>query len=290
MKLLVIGASGLVGSSVLRLAVAAGHQVLGTRRHQEIEGLVPLDLVNPNACRNLIEGFYPEAVICCAAWPWVDGCERNPDRARRENCTQPALLAEIAHAMGARVVYLSTSYVFDGEKGPYTEEDDPRPVNVYGQSKLDGERGVLAATEGEAIIARTMGVYGMEEQRKNFVHQVIDTLSNGKRMAVPTDQYGNVTNADDLSAMLLDLISRKESGIWNCAGPDPSICRRDFSLQIAETYNLDENLFDFKTTKEFKQKAKRPLQAGLIIKKLINLTGFKPTNWIPKYQMSNNYE
>src|SRR5665213_1693423 len=166
MKLLIIGASGLIGSTLLRTARELGYQVLGTRNKQEIEGLVPLDLSNTEDCRRLIGEFRPDAVVCCAAWPWVDGCENDPERALRENCTQPARLAQLSAEVGAAYVYISTSYVFDGEKGPYSEEDTPNPINVYGRSKLSGEQAVLDATGGRAIIARTMGVYGAEVQRK----------------------------------------------------------------------------------------------------------------------------
>jgi dTDP-4-dehydrorhamnose reductase len=279
MKLLIIGASGLVGSNLRRAALTRGHEVIGTRRNQDIAGLVPLQLSDEESCRRLLGEFTPDVVVCCAAWPWVDGCESDPKKAFLENCSQPAQLARMSAECGANYVYLSTSYVFDGKHGPYTEEDIPSPINVYGRTKLQGENAVLQATGGFAIIARTMGVYGVETQRKNFVYQVIDRLSQGQPMKVPVDQFGNTTYADDLSAMLLELMERKATGFWNCAGIDPSHCRKDFALKIAEAYKLDSSLFEFIATEELKQSAKRPIQAGLLIDKIMRVTGVNPVEW-----------
>jgi len=280
MKLLIVGASGLVGSSLLQVAGAQGHDVLGTRRNQDLPGLAPLDLADVGSCQRIIGEFQPDAVVCCAAWPWVDGCERDPERAMRENCHQPAILARIAAQAGARFVYISTSYVFDGEDGPYSEDAPTNPTSVYGRSKLDGENSVLDATAGNATIARTMGVYGEEILRKNFVYQVFDTLSVGKRMNVPIDQFGNATYSGDLARMLLALLENISSGIWNTAGPEPGLSRKDFALRIAGSYRLDPSLFDFMETKSLGQPARRPRQGGLRIEKITSDIGLHPSLWV----------
>lgn len=276
MKILIVGASGLVGNNLYRSALEAGYEVLGTHRGDPVETLRTLDLADVEAMESLVSKFNPEAVLCCAAWPWVDGCESDPERARRENALQPAGLARAAHRIGARFVYFSTSYVFNGVDGPYDENASPSPINSYGWSKLEGEQRCLDATEGNAIIARTMGVFGQEPQRKNFVCQVHDQLSAGRGMKVPIDQYGNATHALDVSRATLSLIQKGESGIWNLAGPDPYLCRRDFALHICNLCHLDPSLFSFFTTEELAQSAARPRQGGLIIKRMQQELGIDP--------------
>lgn len=280
MKILVVGASGLVGGSCLRAAREAGHEVRGTFHAHPAVGLVPLALESEEAIAKVIGEFAPDAVICCAAWSWVDGCESDPDRAFRENCEQPARLARAAAAGGAQFVHFSTSYVFDGFEGPYREDAPPNPVSVYGRAKWAGENAVLEATEGRAAVVRTMGVYGEEPQRKNFVYQVRERLSAGQRMRVPDDQFGNASYSGDLAEGVLRLLTCGASGVWNLAGPDPCLCRRDFALRIAREYGLDETLFDFLPTAELRQPAARPRQGGLRIERMRGELKLEPREWV----------
>jgi dTDP-4-dehydrorhamnose reductase len=267
MRILVVGASGLMGWNCLKVMGALGHELLGTYHTHAMDGLVPLSLDSDSAVSSLVARFQPAAVICCAAWSWVDGCQGDPARAFRNNRDEPARLARHAHDFGASFVHFSSSYVFDGKLGPYCEEDLPNPLSVYGESKLAGEKAVLDATDGSATIVRTMGVYGEEPQKKNFVYQVRANLSAGRRMKVPLDQFGNASYAPDIATGVARLLVRKLDGIWNLAGPDPNLCRKDFALRIAREYGLDESLFDFVSTEELRQPAPRPRQGGLRIEK-----------------------
>ena len=280
MKILVVGASGLVGGHSWRAAQKAGHQVTGTAYRHPAPGLVPLSLGSDEEIARVFRTFEPQAVICCAAWSWVDGCESDRERAFRENCDQPARLARAAARAGAQFVHFSSSYVFDGRDGPYREDATPNPISIYGQSKLVGEGAVTEATGGRAVIARTMGVYGEELQRKNFVHQVRDRLSAGQRMRVPTDQFGNASYAGDLAEGVLRLLSRQATGIWNLAGPDPCLCRKDLALRIAREYGLDEMLFDFLPTAQLGQAAARPVQGGLRIERMRAELHLDPREWV----------
>jgi len=281
MKLLVVGASGLVGSHILRIAKERGHEALGTYRTLVVDGLIPLDINDQEPIRALMTSCAPDAVVCCAAWSWVDGCENEPERAYRENRDNPRLIAEVAHQVGATFMHFSSSYVFDGRAGPYREEDQPNPISIYGMAKLAGENAVMEVCRGNALIVRTMGVYGEESQRKNFVYQVIDNLTAGKRMRIPIDQFGNSTYAGDLAEGCLRLLERKDAGIWNLAGPDPNVSRSDFARRIARDYGLNENLFDFSTTIQLSQSAARPLQGGLLINKARNAIQWNPHEWVP---------
>jgi dTDP-4-dehydrorhamnose reductase len=279
MKILVLGASGLVGWNLLRVARPAGHECVGTYHAHPQRGLVPLDLENHAALVDLLKSFVPEAVFYCSGWTWVDGCEGDPARAFHANAESPARVAREVDAIGAAFVYFSTSYVFDGKAGPYGEDDPPSPISVYGNSKLTGENEVLKAME-RALVARTMGVYGPEPQEKNFVYQVRKTLSAGQRLRVPNDQFGNVTYAPDLAAMAIELVKQGRRGVWNLAGPDPCICRSDFALNIAQSYGLSTGLIDPVDTASLRQPAPRPVQGGLKIEKAVEATSIIPRPWV----------
>src|SRR5258707_7939736 len=188
MKILVIGGSGLVGSHVLRAAKSAGHTVVGTYRKFPLAGLVALDCRDEGAAERLIAEERPDAVVHAAGWTWVDGCEDDPARAIEENAHQPESLARICRLQGIHFTYFSTSYVFDGARGPYSEEDTPNPINVYSRSKWEGEQRVQAASAGGALIPRVVTVYGAEAQRKNFAYQGWLRMEDGKRWRMPSDQ------------------------------------------------------------------------------------------------------
>lgn len=279
MKILVVGASGLVGSHLLKAAAARGHQAVGTYATHPAPGLIELSLGDTTAVAHVFETHQPDAVICCSAWSWVDGCQKDPARAFRENAELPSQLARMAHHHRARFLYFSSSYVFDGKVAAYDEQAVTNPLSVYGESKLRGEQLSRQETDGQALIVRTMGVYGEEPQQKNFVYQVVRQLRAGKPMTIPSDQSGNATYAGDLASMSLCLLEKKAQGIWNVAGPEAELCRKDFALHIAAEYGLDASLFRFVTTAQLGQTAPRPLGGGLIVDRAVQATGLRPSAW-----------
>ena len=279
MKLLVIGASGLVGHNLMLEAKASGHKAIGTYFNFYVPGLLHLGLDDVPTFEEILKKENPDAVICSAAWVWADGCQRNPQKALSLNRDFPGVLADSTHRLGAKFVFISTNYVFNGEEGPYTEEDTPDPINVYGRSKLSGERDVARICKGEAIVVRTAGVYGIELQGKNFVYQVVRNLRSGKIMKVPDDQFGNATYAGDLAQGILKLIEGDHEGVWNLAGPNPELCRIDFAAHIAQEYGLDGDLLDPVSSKNMGQLAPRPRQGGLLIGKARKAIGFNPCVW-----------
>lgn len=280
MKILVIGASGLVGWNLLHIARLLGHEATGTYSSYFIPDSISLQLEDEVSTSRLLKEFCPDAVFCCAGWSWVDGCESDPAKAYRENTEYPRRVARYTAEIGSHFIYLSTSYVFDGATGPYAEDASPCPISVYGKSKYAGESAILEATEGKAIIVRTMGVYGTELQKKNFVFQVRKILAANKPMRVPNDQFGNVTYAPDLAHMAIELVKQKQSGIWNIAGPNPRIRRSDFARHIAQCYGLPITLIEPVETIALHQVAPRPLQGGLCIEKVVRATLINPQPWV----------
>ena len=192
-RILVIGASGQVGGSILESF--GPDNCIGTYSNTPVVGMVPFDLakcaMNPALASELLETTYPTCVCICAGFTWVDGCEDKPAHANLMNCAGPAAVAAAAKTLGIKTVWYSTDYVFDGPAGhpPYSESDKPDPPNVYGSSKLAGEAAVLAA-DPDALVIRTNVVWGPEGNGKNFIYQLCRNLEAGKVMNVPLDQVG----------------------------------------------------------------------------------------------------
>ena len=284
MKLLIVGGSGLIGSHLLRAGAAAGHEMVGTYRRQPLPGLLPLDGADAPAFANLLHRLQPAAVVHAAGWTWVDGCEDDPARAQAENALQPEMMARLCHAAGIRFAYFSTSYVFDGEAGPYAESATPRPINVYARSKWEGEQRVLAATSGAALIPRVICVYGAEAQKKNFAYQVLQALRTGRPLTLPVDQCGNPTAAADIARWLMQLLELGERGIWHLGGPWPDCTRVEWAEKLVAAYAqagiAAQPGFAVKTlrTAELQQKALRPLRAGMISERTGAL-GFQATEF-----------
>ncbi len=260
MRALVIGASGQVGGAIYDALVATGHDVTGTWRAVEYPEFVKLDLAEADELARVVAEAAPEAIFCAAGATWVDGCEDDPGWARAANVTGPLAVADAAP--GVPFVFFSTDYVFDGEAGPYGESAAANPLNVYGQSKLDGERALLKAHPASAIVIRTCGVFGPERQGKNFVYQLWNRLSAGERMWCPSDQYASPAWAPDLAATAIALAERGESGVFHCGGPD-FLNREEFARLGCEVLGLDASLLDPKRTVDLDQRAARPLKGGL---------------------------
>lgn len=271
MRILIVGASGLVGSHVTVEAIRRGHGTTGTFRHFPVDGLRRLDLADESTTRALLHEVRPDWVVHAAGWTWVDGCEKDPARAHLENAEQPAALARLCREARARFAYFSTTYVFDGEAGPYRESDQPSPINIYAAAKWAGEQAVQRELQGEALIPRVICVWGREEQRKNFGYQVIKAVREGRPLRLPSDQAGNPTWAGDIAAWLLDLIEAGERGVWNLVGDRPHCLRAEWADAIvaglrthapAMAEALAAWSYETVSTSSLQQPARRPLAAG----------------------------
>ena len=271
-RLLVIGASGLLGSKVF---VQAGpiYGVKGTY-NPEVDGktswrLEPLDVGSKEEVERLFEKTVPELVILTAAMTNVDACERQPLVANRVNATGPELVARSCKKAGAKLLHVSTDYVFDGSKNrKYTEEDVPRPISVYGQSKLAGETAVLKTLPG-SIVARPAVLYGWNplEDKDNFVTWVLKKLRKGEKVPMFQDQRVSPTLVDDLAETLLKLVEGDLNGLWHVSGPD-CLDRPTCGRMIARAFELDEKLVVPVPSSSVSLPAKRPKQSCLDIAKV----------------------
>ncbi|HVE84411.1 MAG TPA: SDR family oxidoreductase, partial [Myxococcales bacterium] len=222
MRLLVTGANGLVGSRACAALVRAGHVVTGAgrgpRRAMGDFDYVSADLSRPEDVARAVEAGRPEAILHTASMTEVDACEKAPLEAWAANVTAPELLAREARRTGAHLVAVSTDYVFDGEAGPYSEDDVPNPRGAYATSKYAGELAVRALAPSWAV-ARTAVVYGWPPAgRPNFGAWLLGRLEKGEPVKLFSDQHVSPSLADSVAAMVAELAVRGLKGIWNTCG------------------------------------------------------------------------
>jgi dTDP-4-dehydrorhamnose reductase len=268
---LVVGASGLVGSALLR-EFSQHCRTIGTFCHNAVPDLIHLDLRDCEEVRSVLHSVRPDVVLCPAADPNVEFCEAEPIATRQVNVDGlQNLLAETAEA-GALLVYFSSEYVFDGKRGTYSETDACNPLNEYGRQKLECEHRIAAQLD-RYIIGRISGVYGWEKQRKNFVVRVIESLMSGQSFQVPCDQMVTPTYAPNLARVAHRLVESGQQGLFHLSGSLP-LLRTEFAQLIADVFDLDVSFLRPVPTAKLGLRAVRPLSAGLRIDKVQGLLDF----------------
>jgi len=265
MKVLVTGAGGLLGSKIVELA--KDYTVYKTHvSHPFFQDSIRMDITNEKEVRQVFSQVMPNVVIHTAAETNVDKCEDRREHAWKINADGTRILAEACNKANAKMMYVSTDYVFDGEKGLYAEEDEPNPVNYYGLTKLMGERNVEKLCESFAIL-RTSVLYGTHPEKPNFVKWVIAALVRGKPLTVVEDHYNSPTLADNLAEAVIEAVESRVGGVYHAAGSE-RISRYDLALKVAETFNFDATLVRPIRMSELKAwTAKRPKDSSLCVDK-----------------------
>jgi len=221
-----------------------------------------LDITDRNALKEAILGRLPNVIVNTAALTNVDKCETDRGLAWSLNVTLVEQLARMARIADAHLVHFSTDYVFDGQKGPYSELDTPHPINYYGKSKLAGENVCLGSGIPSTVV-RTNVVYGPDGDRPDFVRWVLQSIDAGIPIRVVNDQYSNPTYAEDLAEAVTRIIRRRRTGLYHVGGAD-YMTRYDFALKIAAMFKLDASLISPVATSELQQAARRPVHGGLV--------------------------
>ena len=251
-RVLVIGAMGQLGQAI----TACHHEdhVVGTY-NSGADQTVPykLDLrgldVSSEHLESLLEMVRPHIIYLCAGLTWVDGCEICVQEAQVINGVAPGIITRLATRIGAKTVFFSTDYVFEGtKKHGYVESDKAEPLNVYGESKRAGEKNVLLE-DRNALVIRTTGLFGPDLGKKNFVYQLCDALRRGETFKCPCDQFGAPTYTVDLARITKFLVNEGASGIFHCVGPE-TVNRYEFAVRIAKMFNLPERLISSISTEE----------------------------------------
>lgn len=289
MKVLVTGATGQLGFDVIRRLLDSNYEVIGTSNSEIFSSILSdekinqipyhsLDITDEEAVHKLILDIKPDAIIHCAAWTAVDDAEENEKIVNEVNVQGTKYLAEVAKAIEAKFVYVSTDYVFDGTgETPWSADDENlSPVSVYGESKLAGEQAVSSILE-KYFIVRIAWVYGINGS--NFVKTMLKVGGKHNKVSVVNDQIGTPTYTYDLAKLLVDMVSTDKYGYYHATNEGGYISWYDFTKEIFQQAGLKTQVIPVTTEEYGETKAKRPFNSRLDKSKLVE-NGFDSLpNW-----------
>ena len=290
LKVFVTGVGGQLGHDVVNHLINKNHEAIGTDIAEQYSGVndgsavvsapyVQLDITDEKAVREAVEKIHPDAIIHCAAWTNVDGAEaeENREKVKSINADGTRYIAEAAKAVDAKMLYLSTDYVFNGQGTfPWKPEDkNYAPLNVYGRSKLDGEQAGADVLE-KFFIVRIAWVFG--RNGSNFVRTILRIGKDRDFVTVVDDQIGTPTYTPDLSRLLADMIETDIYGYYHATNSESSpgefISWYDFCCELYRQYGLKTSVIPVSTAEYGLSKAARPFNSRLDKSKL-TAAGFK---------------
>lgn len=271
-RILITGSNGLLGQKIVEVLSRTKYPLMlvSIEKHsisnEEAFPYRQVDLTKRQDVRNVIDEFEPDVIVNTAAVTDVDLCETERELAWQVNVGSVENLAYAAKLVGAKIIHLSTDYVFDGKNGPYNELDRPNPLSYYGRTKLASEN-VLLTSGVQYTIIRTMVLYGIGVNVKsNFALWIYNNLKEKKPIRTVDDQIGNPTLVDDLAFAIVKIIELDRTGLYHIAGTD-LVSRYDFALMLADVFKFNKKLITPVKSSTFKQPAPRPLKSGFIILK-----------------------
>jgi dTDP-4-dehydrorhamnose reductase len=278
-KLLITGASGLLGTKLSQLAIKRKHEVHSAYgQHKPLHGTpVELDIHDPRALQAAIDRIKPDAVMHAAALTDVDKCEVEKQLAWKTNVEPTENLARLCKERRIFLTYVSTDYVFDGEKGMYSETDKPNPINYYGLTKLKGEEAVQ--TLENYCIARGSVIYGSTPAtgKINFALWLLDKLRKKEEVRIVTDQWNSPTLNISMAEMLLETLEKRKEGTFHLAGAT-RLSRYEFAKQFADIFGLDTKHIRPIQSNQIKWVAKRPRDSSLNVDKAKHTLANQPLN------------
>lgn len=278
-KIVITGAKGMLGTELCRV-LSANNEILGIGCTPAVLSpssiqVLAADITQPDVITQAICDFHPDIVIHAAAYTDVDGCELNPDKAYLVNGIGTKNVAIACKKCGAKLVYISTDYVFDGEKtSPYNEDDVPNPINVYGQSKLEGEKYVVSLLD-RWFIVRTAWLFG--KHGKNFVTTISQLAQREDELKVVNDQVGCPTYCVDLAKEISRLIATEEYGIYHIT--NKGYCSRyEFACDIVKLAGYFVKVIPI-TSRDLGRPASRPHNSVLAHHRLQHTIGDNIPAW-----------
>lgn len=271
MKILVTGADGMLGQDLCPLLINNGFNVFPADINN-------FDITNYSACEKVLKKEKPDFIIHCAAFTDVENAEKNLKSAIKINANGTENIAKLCSENNITLVYISTDYVFDGNKNtPYTIEDSPNPINNYGRTKHQGEEAVKKHCEKYYII-RTSWLYG--KNGKNFVNTMLNLAKENREIKVVNDQIGSPTWTVELSNGIIEIIKNKPFGVYHVSG-EGEVCWYSFAKEIFSIMDLKVNLLPCSSS-EYIQLAKRPKYS--VLKNSIKCTSWKES--LKKYLLT----
>jgi dTDP-4-dehydrorhamnose reductase len=287
-KILITGSNGLLGQKLVSLLAGnSDYHLLATAKGVNRLGDIgkkydytSLDITNQKEVEKVISDFKPDFIIHTAAMTNVDQCVTDNDGCTLLNVTSTKYLVEAAEKNNSFFIHLSTDFIFDGTKGPLTEDDIPNPISFYGQSKLDAEK-IVSASKLRWAIVRTVLVYGIvkDMSRSNIVLWVKKSLEEKKTINVVDDQWRTPTLAEDLAIGCLLIIKKEATGIFNISGKD-MLTPYEMANITADFFHLDKSYINKADSSTFTQPAKRPPRTGFVIEKAIKVLGYNPRSFV----------
>ena len=283
MKVFVTGVGGQLGHDTILELEKRGYEGVGSDIQPNYSGVgeltvpyVQLDITDEKAVKEIVEQIQPDVIIHCAAWTAVDAAEEeeNINKVHAINAFGTQYIAEAARAVDAKMVYISTDYVFDGQGERPWEPDDKcyAPLNVYGQSKLEGEMAVSSILD-KYFIVRIAWVFGLNG--KNFIKTMINVGKNHDTVRVVNDQIGIPTYTLDLSRLLVDMVETDKYGYYHATNEGGYISWYDFCCEFYKQYGLATRVIPVTTAEYGLSKAARPFNSRLDKSKLVE-AGFEP--------------
>ncbi len=286
MRILITGANGFLGHYLVPALLEKGYNVLATGKG-ECRLQMPahpgfrygnLDFTDAGAVANVMEDFRPDLVLHAGAMSKPDECELQPEAALLVNTTATGYLLTEAARHKAFFLFISTDFVFDGERGMYREEDSPAPVNYYGETKRLAEKLVMQYPYGWSVV-RTVLVYGQPlAGRSNILSIVKEKLESGETYKVVDDQWRTPTFVGDLANGILLIAEKLAAGIWHLSGKE-LLTPYEMACKTADYLQLDKTRLMRVTADTFTQPARRPPRTGFVINKAAAELGYNPVSF-----------
>ena len=271
MKVFISGASGLVGSNCMKHFKEQGWDVVGSYYSFQTDDTVFYDTLMPEHPENFdVIEYKPDVIVHCGALTHVDYCETHVEESYEKTVQSTINLIKTARECNARMVYISTDYVFDGKNGPYTEDAPVNPLSVYAKHKLEAEQMVLRDIP-DSLVLRVTNVYGDELRGKNFVARIVEQCKNHQKLTLklPYDQYASPANAWDIARAMFVLLRDGKQGVYNIGGTD-YVNRVELALRVLAYFpDAEYDLIPISTA-EMNQPAARPLLGGFLKTKFSN--------------------
>lgn len=292
--ILITGSNGLLGQKLVYALLKRNRSgsawnivatARGANRLKEQNGYTyaEMDIGNPDSVNAVLTRFKPEVVINTAAMTNVDACESQREEATLLNATAVKYMTDALNNLEKTVpgyqvhfIHLSTDFIFDGEKGPYVETDQPHPLSHYAETKLQGEKYTMGSGLKWSIL-RTIIVYGIADDmsRSNLVLWAKGALEKGNKINVVNDQYRSPTLAEDLAEGCILCAEKGAEGIFNISG-EKTYSILELVYKVADYWKLDKSLINAVTSATINQPAKRPPRTGFIIDKAKSILGYRP--------------
>lgn len=299
-KILITGSNGLLGQKLVYallkrhdvglIATAKGENRLLSKGSYKYESL---DITNKDEVIKVLGKYQPDILINTAAMTNVDACETAQTECWELNVNAVSYLIDECKKYNTHLIHLSTDFVFDGEGGPYKEEDKPNPLSYYALSKFESEK-ILLNSSVKWSIVRTIIIYGVVDNmsRSNIVLWAKDALSKGQKINVVDDQFRSPTLAEDLADGCIEIALKGAEGIYHLSGKE-TMSILDLVYEVAAFFDLDKSLVNPIKSHTLKQAAKRPPRTGFIIDKAVKELNYNPHTFkeglsIVAEQLTNN--